>query len=126
MTGTELLNLALPLMYSTSATEYQASAVPIINLLLEDCLNIQNSYLAAKNESELLEAPTISALSETLPYENVINRKVLPYGLAGYLYGEDDAAVATQRMNKYEYEKANNYKANYVLIEDLTEDSEVD
>ena len=125
MTGTELLNLALPLMYSTDAAEYETAAVPVINLLLSDCFEINNSIRVSKVLAELTEIPTIAALTETLPYEDAINKKVLPFGLAGYLYGEDDATVAAQRLNKYEYEKANSYKAAYTEILDYyTEEEE--
>jgi hypothetical protein len=122
MTGTDLLNLALPLMFATDSTEYQAAAIPVINLLLADCFESNNSIRIFNGDAELTEIPSIAALSEELPYEDAINRKVLPFGLAGYLYAEDDATISTLRMNKYEYEKANNYKCAYEEIEDLTED----
>jgi hypothetical protein len=118
MTGTELLNLALPLMFAADSAEYQDAAIPVINLLLSDCFEVNNSIRKHNGDAEFTEIPEIDTLSDELPYEDAINRKVLPFGLAGYLYAEDDATVATLRMNKYEYEKAQNYKAEYVQVND--------
>ncbi len=118
MTGTELLNLALPLMFSSDAEEYKTAAVPVINLLLSDCFEVNNSVRIMGGKEAFADIPTISLLEDELPYEDRINKKVLPFGLAGYLYGEDDVAVAAQRLNKYEYEKASGYKAEYVGIAD--------
>ena len=121
MTGPALLSLTLPLMFSSDAAEYP-DALPVINLLLADTFAVQNSILLSSGEEALSAIPQISALTDALPYEDEINRNILPYGLAGYLYMEDDANIATQRMNKYEYEKAGRTRATLIEIKDPLED----
>lgn len=121
MTGTELLTHALALMdEDTTTTEYNISSVSFINSLLAECFDINNSIRLSKSEAVLTSIPSISALSETLTYEDALVKAAFPYGLAGNLLGIDpsQAILANNYRNKYEEQKEYAKRANYVDITD--------
>jgi hypothetical protein len=125
MTAKNILDTALALINedvsaaNIAATEaaYQDQFILTLNLLLAETFDANNSMLASKGQTELISIPSIAALTDTMPYDDIVCKKVLPFGIAGQLCVEDNPALSTQYKNKYEYEKTNCYKANYYQID---------
>jgi hypothetical protein len=57
-------------------------------------------------------------MEEELEYEDEFTRQILPYGIAGYIYTDDDKSMGSEYKNKYEYEKN---KILAVKYEDVTD-----
>lgn len=120
MTADNIFDAVLMLMFAGAdeKAEYQAQYISALNLTLAETFEANNSIRASKGLAELAEIPTITAPANIVPYEDTICRRVLPYGIAGQMMSEDNASQAMQYKNKYEYEKANSYKAAYTEIID--------
>lgn len=90
MTGTELLTAACGLIDGMDASSYPAeTTVAKINFILADTFEL-NNHVRAEGELALLATiPTISELTETLPYEDAVCKRVLPSGLVCRLISED-------------------------------------
>lgn len=128
MTAKNILDAALPLMGVEISEEesYTADFIPVLNILLAEAFDVNNSIRAAAGQEELTDIPSIAELDDAVPYDAKLCRMVLPYGAAGILYFEDNAALATQYKQKYEYELGQSAKAVYTQIDnyygDLSED----
>ena len=120
MTGNECLASALALMYCNEedSGEYAGMALPVLNLLIAETFAINNSLREAAGLDPLVSIPSINSLNDEIPCQERILRIVLPYGLAGALMGEDDAALSTQYKNKYEYERVVSCRAGYADVTD--------
>lgn len=117
MTAEQLFNASVSLMFGEAAdrSDYQPFYLDVLNILIAENFDINNSLRIQKKSEPLEEIPYISDLTDELTYEDIFNRQILPYGLAGYLYMEDDPGIATEYKNKYEYERQRVGKAEYVL-----------
>ena len=60
---------------------------------------------------------------EEIPYEPKILRTILPYGVAGYIYTDDDKAIGTDYKNKYEYAKSQVLAVSLVSIVDVYDET---
>jgi|GEM_PF-1242404 len=114
MTGSEILDLALPLMGASSddKTDYEEAALPLLNLFIAENFEINNSILEANGDDVLTAIPVIASLSDEVVYADKL-AYAFPYGLAGFLNQEDDPALAAQMKNKYEVARTKAAVANY-------------
>ena len=126
MTANDIVSTTMVLMCedADAKSDWSSAFISVLNLLLSELFDVNNSILAAAGEDELTEIPTVSALTDTVAYNDGLCRRVLPYGAAGMLLAEDNPALCSQYKNKYEYEKANAYRAVYSDIDDLTQEEE--
>lgn len=91
MTVKELYELTKAMMFEKSTSrDYDNYYIPWINVLLSENFDINNSLLRAIGETPLDDIPSVSADTDELPYEDRINREVLPYGLAAKFFIDDD------------------------------------
>lgn len=113
MTADKIFDAVLMLIFAGAdeKPEYQAQFVTAMNFVLAETFEANNSIRVSKGLAELTEIPAITASADTIGYEDGFCCRVLPYGIAGLIMAEDNASMATQYKNKYEYEKANSYKA---------------
>lgn len=93
------------------------------NLLLAESLPYENSirgWAADATKPVLLVAPTLTALTDIIPYSDTIVRVALPYGLASYFFQDDDNDYRTS-MYRNQYINALNdaKKAIVADIEDV-------
>jgi len=101
MTGNELLNKTLAIINEDRA-DYLNIALECINTLLSDTFNINNIILEAAGDAPLAAIPTISALTDTIPYDDSLVRSAFPFGLASYLiYDDGDMGKVQYFHNMY-------------------------
>jgi hypothetical protein len=128
MTADDIFNTTIALMFAetTEKADYQTQFIAMMNLLLAETFDVNNSIRVSKGLVELENIPTITVatLNVEMTYDDVVCRRILPYGAAGMLMAENDASMAVQYKNKYEYEKANSYKAVYTQIVDVYAEEE--
>ena len=77
--------------------------LPWLNVLLEECLPMENALRAFEGEAPLTAAPVLSQLTDTVPYRAALTKTALPYGLASDFFRDDD--------NDY---RAADFRAKYV------------
>lgn len=120
MTADDLFTSAIALVGGSTSdkVDYTDAFIPVLNIILAETFDVNNSIRVYKELAELTTIPTVTATTDTMTYEDEILRRVIPYGIAGTLYQEDNASLAAQYMNKYDYARMNAYKAAYVEITD--------
>ncbi len=122
----DILSASLALMGedADAAGGWQAQFTGVLNLLLAELTDAENSVRLAAGQPEMDAIPTVYSLADTVPYCEAICRRVLPFGAAGTLLAEDNPSLSSQYKNKYEYEKANAYKVAYTKIKDMAGEEE--
>lgn len=92
MTAQQVYSAALALLFETegSAGDYNIYALPLMNLLLPELFDVNNSILKAEGKIPLTDIPVLSSLSENIPYDEKLLRSSLPYGLAAKLVYDDN------------------------------------
>lgn len=97
MTGQQLYQHTLALMFEEDCEAYAAELVALINILLAEVSPTNNSIRKAKGKQPLSPPPRIASLEEDLPLEEELLLAALPYGLAAKLIYDDND------MNKVGY-----------------------
>ena len=87
--------------------------ISLINTLIADCFDINNTLRAYRREKELEEIPFKENLDDTLEYEAQLCRDALPHGLAALMILEDDTNRAgffdfRYQQKKMQYNKMEN------------------
>ena len=104
MTGNNIFETACAFLAMSPQDNKDLEGLALIwlNSLLAEALQYENANRQA-NKKELLEnAPMLASLDEEIPYCNDILRIALPYGLASYLYIEEESfAVAGEFRTRY-------------------------
>lgn len=92
MTAQELFTLVVGNMGITSANagSYVDTYIPQLNTILSQTFNLENNNRTALGLTLLTEIPTVTALSDTLTYQDNILRKVVVWGVAGLFALSDD------------------------------------
>lgn len=103
MTADTLYQNALALIVTDKAdsSDYTAFAPAVINLLLAETFEINNSLRVSKGLQPLESAPQISSLSEEPDAESELLRTALPYGICAKLLVDDDISRAVYFQNQY-------------------------
>lgn len=105
MTGTDIYTAALAFLAEGPDVDpdLKLYSLPWLNILLAECLAVENSIRQAGGEKALPSAPMLESLTEEIPYSEPIVRTALPYGLASFFYLDDG--------NDY---RAEDFRARYV------------
>lgn len=91
MTVSELYSQAKSMMFEKpTSKDYENYYIPWVNVLLSENFDLNNSIRLRKGLEALTEIPSVTKGSDVLPYEDVINREVLPDGLAANFFIDDD------------------------------------
>ena len=90
-TGEDVYRAALALLFEDDSTagDYRSYARPLLNILLMECFEANNSLREAAGKAPLVVATELKALEEETGYEDVLCVRVLPYGLAAKLVLDD-------------------------------------
>ncbi len=103
-TGNDLLKKSMSLMGEES--KYKSGYTPfvtdIVNQLLAECFDVNNTIRQSAGKTPLLEIPTIEKETDVIGYEYQTVVNIMVYGLAYWLLFQDD-----------EYDKANACNALY-------------
>lgn len=122
-TAAQIFKMASALIYEnvTDDAESKAFTLDFLNIHLQECLDVENSIRRADGETELTEAPFLTAadLSESIDYHDALTRVALPYACAAHYYAEAmNPAKADEFNAKYEGAKS---KAAKLIEEDITD-----
>jgi hypothetical protein len=115
-----IYDTALALMLGAQADEEtRAMFLPVLNLLLAENFALNNGLRTHRGMAALPSPPFVTSMGQRVEYEDIFTRVILPYGAAGLLYAEEDAGASVAYKNKYEYERAQLSRAEFVDIEDV-------
>ena len=89
MTGTQLLASAAALFNDSNPADYNAIALPSLNILLAETFEINNRLRAAAGKALLTSILQLTALTEAITYEDKLVMMAMPYGLAEKLIMDD-------------------------------------
>lgn len=121
MTAQQLFDLTVGLMGITpsNATSYTDVIIPQMNTILAENFNLENLNREYKSLTVLTAIPTVTALSDTLTYQDGILRNVIAYGIAQLLSVSDgEFAMANFFSDKYEQGKQKEKKLFATEIKD--------
>ena len=109
LSGTEIFRRAVMIMDEQSdagaaewadTEEYQHRAVPILNVLINECFPYSDTYKAETGTRQT--APPIAALTDYPDLDDYLCGTVLPYGLAAHLCVDDDPRLSSFAQQRYE------------------------
>jgi hypothetical protein len=120
MKAKDIFNTAVTLMFGEEAdrVDYKPFYINILNILIAENYYANQSLRRMRGKEEMTSIPYITDMEEELEYEDEFTRQILPYGIAGYIYTDDDKSMGSEYKNKYEYEKN---KILAVKYEDVTD-----
>ena len=128
MTAEELfLSYTLPIMgeKKEGAENYWEQFIPVLNIVLVDCLPLENGLLEYDGEEPMKEAPRIISKEDTIPYRDEIVRGVLPYGIASRLTIDDGEPNKTGFLEQNYVERYNSFvRARSTAVDDIWGDGE--
>lgn len=122
MTADDIFNTVLGLMFCNKdeKADYEVSFIPMLNIIIAETFNINNARRMGNGKEEFLNIPQVGQLSDVIDYESIILRKVIPYGVAGMLYAEDDdTGMGEYYRQKYEAAKGETGYAQFSQIEEV-------
>lgn len=103
----------------SSSKDYDNYYIPWTNILLSENFDLENSLLVRDGDSELDEIPTVENDTDELPYHDVINYEILPYGLAANFFIDDDLSKYDIFHTYYQNAQMKYMKGNEVSITDV-------
>lgn len=108
MTANEIFTTVMALMFGEDADKDQYPPfLPMLNIILAETFDVNNAWRRQIGKEELDTIPLIGALTDEVDYEPRILRMVIPYGVAGMLYAEDDdTGMGDYYRSKYEMAKS--------------------
>lgn len=120
MTVKELYERAKSLMFEKkSSKDYDNYYIPWTNVLLSENFDLENSLLLRDGEDALDEIPMVTSDTDELPYHDIINYEILPYGLAANFFIDDDLSKYDIFHTYYQNAQMKYMKGNEVSITDV-------
>ena len=120
MTVKELYERAKSLMFEKqSSKDYDNYYIPWTKVLLSENFDLENSLLLRDGEDALDEIPMVTSDTDELPYHDVINYEILPYGLAANFFIDDDLSKYDIFHTYYQNAQMKYMKGNEVSITDV-------
>lgn len=104
MTGQDVFQLTMDILSEAEAdnTEFKDRCARLLNHLMRQTFAVNNSLRASKGRDPMTETPQISALTDTMPYEDELCGTAFPYGLAEkYVFDENDFQKVTYFNSLY-------------------------
>ena len=92
MTADKVFDAVIALMFAEDAekSDYQTNFMRHLNMKLAEAFKVNKSLLRMRGLEDLAEVPRIEKLTDEVPYEYELTYDLLPVGVAGYLYVDDD------------------------------------
>ena len=115
-----IFDSAVTLMFGEEADkpDYTPFYINTLNRLLAENFDNNNALRLMAGKEELAEIPMITDFNEVVDYEPRMTRQILIYGVAGYIYSDDDKGMGTEYKNKYEFERQ---RVLATMYEDVTD-----
>lgn len=96
--------LALMFAEASDKPDYQVNFISQLNMKLAETFEINNALRRRRDLAEFPEPPIITALSDEVDYEFEITRSMLPLGIAGDLYVDDDeTGISNDYRERYQW-----------------------
>ena len=123
MTAQEIYETAFNLLgeFPEQDIENIKMALNLLNVLIADCFDVNNTLRIYNGKEKLKEIPVIDRMDESMEYEYVLCRDALPYGLAALIILEDDTNRAGFFDFRYQQKKMQYSKMENVKIDDTEE-----
>lgn len=120
ITAQYIFDAAVTLMFGEEADkpDYQPFYINTLNRLLAENFDNNNALRIMAGKDELTEIPMIVNMTDVVNYEPRMTRQILIYGVAGYIYSDDDKGMGAEYKNKYEYERQ---RVLATMYEDVTD-----
>lgn len=92
LTADQVFDAVIALMFAEDAekSDYQVNFIRHLNMKLAESFKVNNSLRRMRGLEDLPEVPRITLLTDEIPYEYELTYDLLPVGVAGYLYVDDD------------------------------------
>lgn len=121
MTAQKIFDTAVTLMFGEEIdkADYEPFFINTLNALLGENFFNNNALREMAGKEPLTEIPVITDMTDEVDYEPIFTHTILPYGVAGYIYTDDDRGVGTEYKNKYEYERTRVLTSVYEDIKDV-------
>ena len=121
VTAQYIFDSAVTLMFGEEADkpDYTPFYINTLNRLLAENFDNNNALRLMAGKDELTEIPMISDFNEVVDYEPRMTRQILIYGVAGYIYSDDDKGMGTEYKNKYEFERQRVLASMYEDVTDV-------
>ena len=116
-----IFDSAVTLMFGEEADkpDYTPFYINTLNRLLAENFDNNNALRLMAGKDELTEIPMITDFNEVVDYEPRMTRQILIYGVAGYIYSDDDKGMGTEYKNKYEFERQRVLASMYEDVTDV-------
>lgn len=121
MTAQELFSLAVGRMGVTpsNATSYNDTIIPQINTILADTFTLENNVRVSLGLTPLTSIPEVTALSQTLTYQDSILKNCVAWGVCQLLALSDDDTIKSGFFeSRYQLGKNKERKFNSSDIKD--------
>lgn len=107
MTADEIFTDVMALMFGEEGDKDQYPPfLSMLNIVLAETFDLNNAWRRMTGKDELAQIPRIAQLTDEVDYEPRLLRMVIPYGVAGMLYAEDDdTGMGDYYRSKYEAAK---------------------
>lgn len=128
MTGDDLLKVCLAQIGHTKESNPAANEyfLGILNVVLAECLNIEEAYRRLNYLDILGDAPFITSMDENIGYSNHVLLNVVSKGISARLAGEEDnQMLANYYGTMYENAKVKAIGTAYVDTENIAQSGEV-
>lgn len=89
MVAKDVFNIAMGLLQEDDTADFEVFAIPMLNVILGETYNVNNSLRRYANKEMLTDIPQIVSLNDELIYESYLLINAFPYGLASKIMLDD-------------------------------------
>ena len=110
MTAHDIIKLAMSDQYEDIENDTEAAqySLDILNILLMECFGAEQNSREMNGQELLTEVPQVSEPTDEIPYNDILLRLALPYGI--------EWKFAEQNLNQYQ---ADQYHAMYMQAKQI-------
>lgn len=121
MTADDIFTDVMALMFGEEGDKDQYPPfLSMLNIVLAETYELNNAWRRMTGKDELTQIPLIEQLTDEVDYEPRLLRMVIPYGVAGMLYAEDDdTGMGDYYRSKYEAAKSAAAFAEFTEVDEI-------
>lgn len=121
MTADEIFTDVMALMFGEEGDKDQYPPfLSMLNIVLAETFDLNNAWRRMTGKDGLTQIPRIEQLTDEVDYEPRLLRMVIPYGVAGMLYAEDDdTGMGDYYRSKYEAAKSAAAFAEFTEVDEI-------
>lgn len=121
MTADDIFTDVMALMFGEEGDKDQYPPfLSMLNIVLAETYDLNNAWRRMTGKDGLTQIPLIEQLTDEVDYEPRLLRMVIPYGVAGMLYAEDDdTGMGDYYRSKYEAAKSAAAFAEFTEVDEI-------